>query len=124
MKKVKFFAMSMMLMGALATLFLTSCSKTEDVDYNDASENIINDVKVGGGLTLHCPLCGADVPPSSHCEHIYDPGECPIGPTFCNKFDKHHHHIFWNWYHDGNEGLHTETTTHCGGSFHNDNHTI
>lgn len=123
MKKMKFFAMAMMMVGAF-TLSLTSCTKTEDVDYNDAPDYIVHESKAGGGFPLNCPLCAMEgvntmVAPDEHHEHIYNGGECPYGADACTLYDKHHHHIFWNEYHSAtNGGLHTEITTHCGGSQH------
>lgn len=120
MKKLKFFAMCAVLIGAFTAIALTSCTKEEDVNYDDnATVNHFPDEKYGAdGLAWPCPICGNEIPHGSYCRHNYAADEtCPFGDNCIHSANHHrHHHIFWNMYSGDlvHGGVHFELTTHSG----------
>lgn len=132
MKKMKFFAVMSCLL-AVAAIALTSCTKTEDVNMDEAEAPVVIEyAKTAPGWTgaLPCPYCVADnhnghehhgsttyihtCNPGDTCVHTYHKEQTCIYGPLCSHHSKCHHHIFWNRSHDGN--THHEETTHCGGT--------
>lgn len=135
MKKMRFFAVMMCLI-AFATITFVSCSKTEDVNFEEENAPVVIDGPKSFTGNLPCPYCVYDnahgiehhgsttyvhtVVPDDTCRHTYHKEQTCVYGEYCSHAGKCHHHIFWNHSHDGN--THHEETTHCGGTVNSHGH--